>query len=39
LGNAVSYYVTSSTNDKSEQGYENKILGGGAKTLLNSIKI
>ena len=38
LGNAVSYYVTSSTNDKSEQGYENKILGGGAKTSFEQYK-
>jgi len=32
LGNAVDYYVTSSTNDKPEQGYENTIIGAGIST-------
>ncbi len=32
LGNAVDYYVTSATNDKPEQGYENTIIGAGIST-------
>ncbi len=32
LGNAVNYYVTSSSNDKPDQGYENTIMGAGIST-------
>jgi len=32
LGNALNYYLTSSTNDKAEQGYENTIVGAGIST-------
>ena len=32
LGNSLNYYVTSSTNDKPEQGYENTIFGAGIST-------
>ena len=32
LGNALNYYLTSSTNDKAEQGYENTIIGAGIST-------
>ena len=32
LGNSLNYYLTSSTNDKPEQGYENTIIGGGVNT-------
>ena len=32
LGNSMGYYLTSSTNDKSDQGYENKIIGAGLNT-------
>ena len=32
LGNALNYYVSSSTNDKAEQGYENTIIGAGVNT-------
>ena len=38
LGNAVSYYVTSSTNDKSKQGYKNKIAGAGVRTSFEQYK-
>jgi len=32
LGNSLNYYLTSSTNDRPEQGYENTIIGGGINT-------
>ena len=32
LGNALNYYLTSSTNEKTEQGYENTIIGAGINT-------
>jgi len=32
LGNALNYYLTSETNDKPEQGYENTIIGAGINT-------
>ena len=32
LGNALSYYLTSSSNDKPEQGYENTIVSAGINT-------
>ncbi len=32
LGNALSYYVTSESNDQPDQGYENTIMGGGIST-------
>ncbi len=32
LGNSINYYLTSSTNDKPEQGYENTIYGVGLST-------
>ena len=32
LGNSLNYYITSETNDKADQGYENNIMGAGIKT-------
>ena len=32
LGNALNYYLSSSANDKTEQGYENTIIGAGIST-------
>tara|TARA_X000001036_G_scaffold272236_1_gene252773 strand:+ start:1629 stop:3863 length:2235 start_codon:yes stop_codon:yes gene_type:complete len=32
LGNTLNYYLTSGTNDKPEQGYENTIIGAGIST-------
>ena len=39
LGNSLSYSLSSQSNDKPDQGYENSIISANISTLLNNIKI
>ena len=39
LGNSLNYNLTNVTNDKPEQGYENKLISTGVKLHLNNLKI
>ena len=38
LGNSLNYYLTSATNDKPDQGYENSVLTAGASTSFEQFK-
>ncbi len=38
LGNSINYYITSTTNDKPDQGYENTIAGAGINTSFEQFK-
>ena len=38
LGNSLNYFVSSSTNDKPDQGYENKIINAGLNTTFEQFK-
>ncbi len=38
LGNSINYYIQSANNDKPDQGYENTIIGTGARTTFEQYK-
>ena len=38
LGNSLNYFISSSTNDKPDQGYENKIINAGINTTFEQFK-